>query len=275
MSSGHFDTPTRVKATLVTDGRVEMTTRLDHRLDGFERVFEHWMVPVSPIPTSARRRTARGQGREHTLRQLKDRIHGMQDGLPRHPVATHPALTGLVDLRTGGAYEVDSAGLALALLAQPSRAGSWVAVVGVRDFGVEAAAELGVDLSRTVLVPDPGDLWLEATAALIDVVTMVVLRPPAEVSARSAGRIGARLRKRSSVLVSWGSWPGSEARLSVEASSWTGLDHGHGRLGRRRIVVAVSRGSAPAQRVELELDPDAGLRRVEPEPAAALVRGVG
>jgi hypothetical protein len=199
----------------------------------------------------------------------------MQEGLPRHPVATHPALAGLVDLRTGGAYEVDSASLALALLAQPSREGSWVAVIGVRDFGVEAAAELGIDLSRTVLVPDPGDLWLEATAALVDVVTMVLLRPPADVSARTASRIAARLRKRSSVLVSWGSWPGSEARLSVETSTWSGLDRGHGRLSGRRMVVAVSRGSAPAQRVELELGDRTGLTRVESEPALALVREVG
>lgn len=233
------------------------------------------MVSATRIPTSTRRLTARGDGREHTVRQLQDRIHGMQEGLPRHPVATHPALAGMVDLRTGGAYEVDSAGLALALLAQPSREGAWVAVIGVRDFGVEAAAELGIDLSRTVLVPDPGDLWLEATAALVDVVTMVLLRPPAGVSARTASRIAARLRKRSSVLVSWGSWPGSEARLSVEMSSWTGLAHGHGRLDRRRMVVAVSRGSAPALRVELELGPGTGLARVEPEPVLELVREVG
>ncbi|MBO9522863.1 MAG: hypothetical protein J7518_15120 [Nocardioidaceae bacterium] len=202
------------------------------------------------------------------MRQLQDRIRGMQDGVPRLPVATHPAFDGLLDLRTGGAYEVDSAGLALALLAQPSREGAWVAVVGVRDFGVEAAAELGVDLSRTVLVPDPGEHWLEATAALVDVVTMVVLRPPPDVTAKTASRIAARLRKRSSVLVSWGRWPGSEARLSVESSAWTGLDRGHGRLARRRMVVAVARGSAPPQQVELELDPAFGLSRVSPEPVA-------
>ena len=124
-------------------------------------------------------------------------------------------------------------------------------------------------------MPDPGELWLEATAALVDVVSMVLLRPPADVSARTASRVAARLRKRSSVLVSWGSWPGSEARLSVETSSWTGLERGHGRLGQRRITVSVTRGSAPAQRAELELGPSTGLRRIEREPALALVREVG
>src|SRR3954453_23037450 len=87
-----------------------------------------------------------------TVQQLRDRIRGMQDGVPRVPIATHPALADLVQLRTGGSYEVDSAGLAMALIAAASQAGAWSAVVGAEDFGAEAAAEMGVDLARTVLV---------------------------------------------------------------------------------------------------------------------------
>jgi hypothetical protein len=188
-----------------------------------------------------------------TVARLRDRIHGMQDGVPRVPIATHPALADLVQLRTGGSYQVDSASLALALLAGPSRAGAWSAVVGADDFGAEAAAEMGVDLARTVLVPDPGELWLEVTSALVDVVTMVVLRPPGPVSARAASRIAARLRKRSAALVSWGPWPGAEATLSLRESLWSGADHGHGRLRSRRVLVDVRRGSAPPRRAELWL----------------------
>lgn len=195
----------------------------------------------------------RHQPAADTVQQLRDRIRGMQDGVPRVPVATHPALAGLVQLRTGGSYEVDSASLAMTLLAAPSREGAWSAVVGADDFGVEAAAEMGVDLTRTVLVPDPGELWLEVASALVDVVTMVVVRPPGPVSERSAGRLGARLRKRSSVLVSWGPWPGAEATLSVRESTWSGAEHGHGRLRSRRVVVDVRRGSAPAVSAELWL----------------------
>ena len=199
-----------------------------------------------------------------TVQQLRDRIRGMQDGVPRVPIATHPALADLVQLRTGGSYEVDTASLAMALIAAPSQAGAWSAVVGAEDFGVEAAAELGVDLTRTVLVPDPGELWLEVTAALVDVVTMVVLRAPAGVTERVAGRIGARLRKRSSALVSWGRWPGAEASLSLRSSTWTGVDRGHGRLRSRRVVVDVRRGSAPARRAELWLPgKDQPIGRVE------------
>jgi hypothetical protein len=197
------------------------------------------------------------------VQQLRDRIRGMQDGVPRVPIATHPALADLVQLRTGGSYEVDSASLAMALLAAPSQSGAWSAVVGVDDFGVEAAVEMGVDLGRTVLVPDPGELWLEVTSALVDVVTMVVLRPPAGVSQRVASRISARLRKRSAALVSWGPWPDAEVALSMRASSWSGADHGHGRLRDRRVVVDVRRGSAPSRRAELWLPGrDAAILRV-------------
>lgn len=186
----------------------------------------------------------------------------MQEGVPRLHVPTHPALSGLLQLRTGGAYEVDSASLAMTLLSAPSQEGSWSAVVGAGDFGVEAAAELGVDLTRTLLVPDPGEHWLEATAALVDVVSVVLLRPPPGVDERTASRIAARLRKRSATLIAWGRWPGAEARLSVESSTWVGADQGHGRLTDRRLVVSVARGSAPPRRVELNLAPGSGLRRV-------------
>jgi hypothetical protein len=204
------------------------------------------------------------------VQQLQERISGMQDGVPRLPVPTHPAFAHLLQLRTGGAYEVDRASLGMALLSAPSQEGSWAAVIGADDFGIEAADELGVDLTRTVLVPDPGEHWLEATAAMVDVVPVVLLRPPPGVSERTAGRIAARLRKRSATLIVWGRWPGSEARLVVESSVWAGADRGHGRLRSRRLLVGVQRGSAPARQVALELGADTVLRRVDVDPPVLL-----
>lgn len=199
-----------------------------------------------------------------TVQQLQARIAGMQDSIPRLLVPTHPALADLVQLRTGTSYEVDRATLGMILLAAPSQEGTWSAVVGAADFGIEAAAELGVDLTRTVLVPDPGEHWLEATAALLDVVPLVLLRPPPGVTDRTASRIAARLRKRSATLVVWGRWPGAEARFSIESSVWSGVDQGHGRLCSRRLLVGVQRGSAPMRKVALELPAtDEGLRPEE------------
>ena len=73
------------------------------------------------------------------------------------------------------------------MAAGASRAGEWVGFAGCADFGAEAAAELGIELTRTVLVPDPGEHWLEVTAALVDVLRVVVLRPPTGVDTPAAG----------------------------------------------------------------------------------------
>src|SRR3954462_1481969 len=135
------------------------------------------------------------------LDQLRDRVTAMEGGPARLPVPVLPALADLVQLHTGGSYGVDSASLALALAAGASQAGEWVGFAGWPDFGAEAAVELGVDLTRTVLVPDLGEHWLEVTAPLVDVLRVVVLRPPAGVAAKAAGVLESRLRTRSAALV--------------------------------------------------------------------------
>ncbi|WP_182523750.1 hypothetical protein [Nocardioides dongkuii] len=197
--------------------------------------------------------------------QLRERMQRMTDGVARVPLPVHPALSGVVSLHAGSSYEVDGLALAMTLLAGPSRAGDWCAVVGVPDFGAEAAAELGVDLGRTVLVPDPGEQWLEVTAALVDVTPVVLLRPGGRVTPAVAERLGARLRKRSAVLLVQGSWPRSEARLSADEPAWSGLGRGHGHLSARRVSVSVRRGAAPPRRTDLWLpDPAAGVRRAVP-----------
>lgn len=191
--------------------------------------------------------TALDPGRP-VVEQLRERVAALQGGPTRVPVPTHPAVAGLLQLRTGGSYAVDSASLALALAAGASAAGEWVGFAGWPDFGAQAAADLGVDLDRTVLVPDPGEHWLEVAAALVDVLRVVVLRPAGRVDARSAGVLDARLRKRSAALVVWGEWPGCEARLTLEDARWSGPLDGSGRLRRRSAQLAVQRGSAPATR---------------------------
>lgn len=199
-----------------------------------------------------------------TIAQLRSRMAGMQDGVPRLPLETHPALAGLVQLRAGGSYSVDSASLALALLAGPSGAGGWTAAVGVADFGAEAASALGVDLDRTVLVPDPGDQWLEVTAALVDVVTVVLVQPQGRVPERVAEKLGARLRKRSAALVALGDWPRAEVRLTTREPAWSGIGEGHGHLRSRRILVEAHRGSAPPRRGALWFPAaDQAYRRAE------------
>ncbi len=207
-----------------------------------------------------------------TVAQLRTRMARLESGTTAPPLETHPALTGLVQLRAGATYAVDSATLALALLAGPSRSGCWSAVVGGADFGAEAAVALGVDLERTILVPDPGDQWLEVTAALVDVATVVVVRPAGRITQQSAEKLAARLRKRGAAIVAWestpGDWPRCEVRLTTREPAWSGLGDGHGHLRSRRLVVEAQRGAAPSRRGVLWFPAEdltyAQERRIEP-----------
>ena len=194
------------------------------------------------------------------VEQLRERMAAMERGPAAEPVPTLPGLADLLPLQAGATYAVDSASLALAVAAGASRTGEWVGFAGCPDFGAEAAAELGIELSRTVLVPDPGEHWLEVTAALVDVLRVVVLRPPASVDERTAGILDSRLRTRSAVLVVQGPWPRVEARLSTVESAWSGPVAGAGQLERRRARVVVNRGARPPQRAELSWP---GVERVD------------
>ncbi|SFB70668.1 hypothetical protein SAMN04487968_10156 [Nocardioides terrae] len=211
---------------------------------------------------------------------LRERISRLQGrpGEAARPLDTHPALAGIVQLRAGGTYAVapehGGAGLALAMLAGPSAVGGWGAVVGMPDFGVEAAAGLGVRLDRTVLVPDPGSLWLETVAALVDVVTVVVVRAPGRVTEAQASKLAARLRTREAALVSLGAWPRADVRLAVETPRWAGAGRGEGHLRARQVTVAVQRGTAPPRRTELWF-PDGELRLRHAEAPVVDVRDVG
>ncbi|SED29719.1 hypothetical protein SAMN04489844_4122 [Nocardioides exalbidus] len=209
---------------------------------------------------SSSRSVAALDPRRSVVEQLRERVAQMEDKPAGQPVPTLPGLADLVPLHAGQTYAVDSASLALALAAGASQAGEWVGFAGCADFGAEAAAELGVELSRTVLVPDPGEHWLEVAAALVDVLRVVVLRPPASVDERTAGILDSRLRTRSSVLVVHGDWPRATARVSVEGSAWTGPVAGTGQLEERRARVVVRRGARPAQHADLTWP---GLRRLE------------
>lgn len=196
--------------------------------------------------------------------ELRQRVHRMQGTAVPQTLPTLPALTDLIRLQSGASYSVDRPALAMALMAGPSRAGSWSAVIGVRDFGLEAAAEIGVDLDRTVLVPEPGDAWLEVAAALIDVLQVVVVRPPGAVNQHQAARLASRLRQRDAVLVSVGRWPRAEAALSIRSSQWVGIGRGHGRLTAHRAWVSAELRTGQVRDAELWLPGvDLEVRQVE------------
>lgn len=130
-----------------------------------------------------------------------------------------------------------STSLVLALLVEASRAGSWVALVGLPGVGVLAAHQLGLELERVVLVPDPGADGPTVVAALLDGVDLVVVGPQAALGDGDRRRLSARARERSAVLLPTTPWPGAQVVLTARTSHWEGLGRGDGRLRTRRLTV--------------------------------------
>ena len=161
--------------------------------------------------------------------------------------------------------------LLLALLAEPSRAGSWCAVVGIPTLGAAAAAELGIALDRLALVPHPGPDWPTVVAALLDGFDVVAVSAPGGgVAPAVASRLGARARQRGSVLMPYGAWAGADLTLEATDPQWHGIEAGRGRLrGRQLTVVARGRGAAALGRqTHLWLPRPTGLMVAEPDATA-------
>ena len=229
---------------------------LSAAIDTIEDMFEHSEVSTSTVVSEPPASLDR-------VRQLQDRISRMQaKTLDSRLIPTHPSLAPLLPgggLKQGSTYSIErSATLIMALLAAPSAAGSWCAVVGVPEFGVEAASRFGINLDRLVLVPRPGDHWLNVTAAIADVMGVVVTRPPQRATDSSIQRLSARLRQRGATMLVLGSWPSSEAMMSLSASRWHGIGSGHGHLSAREVTVTVTSRSAARPRSARLWFPDAG-----------------
>ncbi len=153
-------------------------------------------------------------------------------------------------LRKGATVAVSGAtSLLVTLLAGPSRAGSWCAVVGLPAISPAAAAQSGVELGRLALVPYPGAEWPAVTAALLDGFDVVVVRPGGVILPAQARRLAARARQRGAVLVGCGGWPGADVMLDATRIGWHGLGSGRGRLRHSELeIVARGRGAAARPR---------------------------
>ncbi len=197
------------------------------------------------------------------LRAQLERVQGRRLDAPVLPVA--PALADLLPgggLRPGAAYSLaPSMSLLLALMSHASQAGSWCGVVGMPQLGAEAAESMGVDLSRLVLVPDPGARWLAVTATVAEVLPVVAVRPGSRASDGDVSRLAARLRDRGAVLLVQGPWAQAEAVLDVDDPSWQGLERGHGCLVSRTVTITAAsrRWPVPRRARVLLPGPDGGV----------------
>ena len=136
--------------------------------------------------------------------------------------------------------------LPVSMAAAVTAAGGHVAIVGLPDFGLLAAAEMGADLSRLAVIPDPGTDPVEVAAVLMDGMDLVVLGLAGRaVSATRARAVVARARQRGcTLLVARGEWQGASIRLDARVHGYemTGVSGGApvagcGRINRVRLSV--------------------------------------
>jgi hypothetical protein len=208
-------------------------------------------MPVSSVRTTIELVFDERQ-RAETVAALRRRLDdGTTTGDPVGPaadaVAVPEPLAALLPRRglpRGGVVSVVAASdgggatsLLLSLLAAPS--GAWIAVVGMPGLGLAAAAELGIDLDRLVVIPDPGPDVLQILSVLTDGIDLIVTVPPSNLPPARQRVFAGRLRQRGAVLLVAGRWPGADVVLTVRSARWTGLDDGHGRLRDRELDVAV------------------------------------
>jgi hypothetical protein len=180
----------------------------------------------------------------------------MSDSLPVAK-ALQPIIPDGVLVRGRTVLCSGDAAMSTALLAvsAATQAGSWLAIVGVSDFGLMSACEQGVALQRTVLVTPTANKkdWTSTVAAVADGFDVVMLEVPQGVSESDARRIQTRIQARRNVLVlvetSRHATPRSvfqpDVVLHTVTTQWDGIEHGAGYVRGRLIDVMVSGRRVP------------------------------
>ena len=163
---------------------------------------------------------------------------------------------GLVRGRAVACGGVAAMSLAVSLAVAATASGSWLAVVGVPTFGLEAAEEFGIPLERVVSV-NPGstqravgESWAELVAATFDGFEVVITKVPQRLNAVLARRVQARMQAHEAVLITLGS-PGPfsvDVELDAGDPHWEGVAAGTGYLRGRRVAVSSSGRRVPRPR---------------------------
>lgn len=127
-------------------------------------------------------------------------------------------------------------------LAAVTAGGGHAAIIGQPDLGLLAAVEMGADLSRIAVIPEPGADPVEVAAVLMDGMDLVVLGlggrsvPPTRARA-----VVARARQRGcTLLVTDGDWQGASTRLDAYVGGYEiagGGSPGFGRICRVRLAM--------------------------------------
>lgn len=218
-------------------GRMSGSTRSTVMPSALPSAVVHRMRPVSAAE-------------QRTLPVLEPFAPVLPTGLPRGVAVT-----------TAGAA---ARSLAFALAAEATRAGSWLAVLGLEGPGWRAVAELGVATSRIVHVEmdDAATRAAEAIAAASDGFDLVLVGPRIRLAPSVERRLHARARERGAVLIgvhedfsaARGRARGApfttvaDLRGATRVEGWQGLDAGTGHLIRRRVEIVMEGKRLPGRR---------------------------
>lgn len=161
------------------------------------------------------------------------------------------------------------------MLAEPSRSAP-VAVIDARGWMSPLSAwEVGVVPEHLIVVRcEAPELWSKVTAALCEGIRAVYAEVPPGLKDQALRRLVAlaRARRMRLVLRSFDrALPSGVVFLHLRAVEvhWDGADRGHGRLGRRQLVLEASGKGVAGMRRRIEVeDSGADLVCVAPELAA-------
>jgi hypothetical protein len=120
--------------------------------------------------------------------------------------------------------------LSLSMVAAVTAEGGHAAIVGQPDVGLLAAVEMGADLSRIAVIPEPGADPVEVAAVLMDGMDLVVLGLGGRsVPAGRARAVVARARQKGcTLLVTGGHWQGASTRLEARVTGYEVAGAGDG-----------------------------------------------
>ncbi|BBX48332.1 hypothetical protein GCM10009641_06230 [Mycobacterium cookii] len=191
------------------------------------------MAAVSGKVGSSRR------GHAHAPTPVADLLPDSQARLPVPQLLTEL----LPDALPRGSVAVLSGArsLPVSMVAAVTAAGGNAAVVGQPDIGLLAAVEMGADLSRLAVIPDPGADPVEVAAVLMDGMDLIVLALGGRsVPLTRARAVVARAHQKGcTLLVTDGDWQGASIRLTARVCGYetTTQTPGFGRISKVRLEV--------------------------------------
>jgi hypothetical protein len=191
------------------------------------------MAAVSGKVGSSRR------GHVHTPTTVDDLLPGSEATLPVPKLLADVLPNALP--RGSVAVLSGARSLPVSMVAAVTSAGGNAAIVGQSDTGLLAAAEMGADLSRLAVIPDPGTDPVEVAAVLMDGMDLIVLA----LGGRSVPMTRARAlvaraqQKGCTLLVTDGDWQGASIRLKARVCGYetTADTPGFGRISKVRLEV--------------------------------------